>query len=100
MLLMNLESRPVVFEDIARQVLATGMRRSPKYFIDAIGEFLMNLKQIFHIKFNINMQFVSETISANDIVRVAQRLLSTPPSVAARGRLGSMRTLKHVRVTY
>lgn len=35
-------------------------------------------------------------INANDIVRVAQRLLSTPPSVAARGRLGSMRTLKHV----
>lgn len=35
---MNLEARPVVFEDIARQVLATGMRRSPKYFIEAIGE--------------------------------------------------------------
>lgn len=38
MLLMNLESRPVVFEDLARQVLATGQRKSPKYFIEAIGK--------------------------------------------------------------
>lgn len=39
MLLMNLESRPVVFEDIARQVLATGHRKRPQYFIEAIGNF-------------------------------------------------------------
>jgi len=38
MLLMNLEARPVVFEDLARQVLATGHRKRPQYFIDAIGE--------------------------------------------------------------
>lgn len=38
MLLMNLESRPVVFEDIGRQVLATGFRRRPEYFIEQIGE--------------------------------------------------------------
>lgn len=38
MLLMNLESRPVVFEDIGRQVLSTGQRRRPQYFIDAISE--------------------------------------------------------------
>jgi processing peptidase subunit alpha len=37
MLLMNLEARPVVFEDIARQVLATGHRKRPEYFIKAIG---------------------------------------------------------------
>lgn len=37
MLLMNLEARPVVFEDIARQVLATGTRKPPQYFIDEIG---------------------------------------------------------------
>lgn len=39
MLLMNLESRPVVFEDIARQVLATGHRKRPQYFIDEIGKY-------------------------------------------------------------
>ena len=37
MLLMNLESRAVIFEDIARQVLATNHRKPPEYFIDAIG---------------------------------------------------------------
>lgn len=38
MLLMNLEARPVVFEDIARQVLATGTRKPPEFFIAEIGE--------------------------------------------------------------
>lgn len=37
MLLMNLESRPVMFEDIGRQVLATGYRKRPEYFIKEIG---------------------------------------------------------------
>lgn len=40
LLLMNLESRPVVFEDIARQVLATGHRKPPEHFMDAIGKSL------------------------------------------------------------
>lgn len=38
MLLMNLEQRPVVFEDIGRQVLATGSRKRPEYFMHAIGK--------------------------------------------------------------
>lgn len=37
MLLMNLEARPVVFEDIGRQVLAIGSRKRPEYFIQEIG---------------------------------------------------------------
>ena len=40
MLLMNLEQRPVVFEDMGRQVLATGVRKRPEYFIEAIGKYL------------------------------------------------------------
>ena len=36
MLLMNLESRPVVFEDIGRQVLATGHRKRPEEFMEKI----------------------------------------------------------------
>lgn len=35
---MNLESRAVVFEDIARQVLATDHRKPPEYFINEIGK--------------------------------------------------------------
>lgn len=45
MLLMNLESRPVIFEDIGRQVLATGHRKRPQYFIDEIGR---NTTGIYH----------------------------------------------------
>lgn len=36
MLLINLESRPVVFEDIGRQVLATGERKRPEEFMEKI----------------------------------------------------------------
>jgi processing peptidase subunit alpha len=64
MLLMNLESRPVVFEDIARQVLATGKRKQTEEFIDKI-----------------------RSITAEDIQRVASRMLKTKPSVAALGDL-------------
>lgn len=38
MLMMNLESRPVIFEDVARQVLANGYRRQPQYFVEEIGK--------------------------------------------------------------
>ena len=37
MLMMNLEQRPVVFEDIGRQVLATGHRHQPEYYYEKIG---------------------------------------------------------------
>lgn len=43
MLLMNLEARPVVFEDIGRQVLATGIRKKPEEFINAIGQLCLML---------------------------------------------------------
>ena len=64
MLLMNLESRPVVFEDIGRQVLANGQRRRPQYFIEEIAK-----------------------ISSMDIQNIARRLLSSPPALAARGQI-------------
>merc|ERR1711922_111626 len=38
MLLMNLESRPVIFEDCARQVLSVGHSRKPEYFINLIDQ--------------------------------------------------------------
>lgn len=74
MLLMNLEARPVVFEDIGRQVLATGKRKPPSYFINQI-----------------------ENITADDIVRVARRMLTKKPSVAARGRLSHLPTFEEIQ---
>ncbi|TDG48949.1 hypothetical protein AWZ03_004633 [Drosophila navojoa] len=73
MLLMNLESRPVVFEDVGRQVLVTGYRKRPEHFINEI-----------------------EKVTAADIQRVAQRLLNSVPSVAARGDIQNLPELKDI----
>ncbi|KAI8118961.1 hypothetical protein FF38_10215 [Lucilia cuprina] len=74
MLLMNLESRPVVFEDVGRQVLATGHRKRPEHFINEIDK-----------------------ITAADIQRVAKRILATPVSLAARGDIASLPDIKEVQ---
>lgn len=74
MLLMNLEQRPVVFEDIGRQVLATGSRKRPEYFMQAI-----------------------DGISKDDIDRVARRLLKSPPCVAARGEVKSVPSITDIQ---
>ena len=71
MLLMNLESRPVVFEDIGRQVLATGHRVRPEEFMEKI-----------------------RAVKAEDIQRIASRMLRSKPSVAA---LGDLRKLPEYR---
>ncbi|XP_060812668.1 mitochondrial-processing peptidase subunit alpha [Bombus pascuorum] len=74
MLLMNLEQRPVVFEDIGRQVLATGSRKRPEYFIQAIDE-----------------------ISKDHVANVARRLLKSPPSVAARGEVRTVPSIGDIQ---
>lgn len=74
MLLMNLEARPVVFEDIGRQVLATGERRRPEYFIQEI-----------------------EKITAEDIQNVAKRFLASPPALAARGEIKGIPEVKDIQ---
>merc|ERR1719499_310352 len=67
MLLMNLESRPVVFEDLARQVLSNGERKQPEYYIERI-----------------------EAVTAQDLNRVAEKMLASKPSVAAIGSLDNL----------
>lgn len=67
MLMMNLESRPVVFEDIGRQVLTSGMRRQPAYYYEEIGKVL-----------------------ECDVQRVANRMLRSKPAIAAYGSLESL----------
>uniref|UniRef100_A0A8C2G1E2 Mitochondrial-processing peptidase subunit alpha n=1 Tax=Cyprinus carpio TaxID=7962 RepID=A0A8C2G1E2_CYPCA len=39
MLMMNLESRPVIFEDVGRQVLATGKRKLPHELCELISKY-------------------------------------------------------------
>ncbi|GBO15045.1 Mitochondrial-processing peptidase subunit alpha, partial [Araneus ventricosus] len=72
-LLMNLESRPVMFEDIGRQVLATGSRKEPEYFIQEIAK-----------------------ITADDIHSISTKLLKTKASVAALGDLKQLPSLKEI----
>lgn len=43
MLMMNLESRPVIFEDVGRQVLSTGKRKLPHELCDLISEYWTKL---------------------------------------------------------
>uniref|UniRef100_A0A8W7PER5 Alpha-MPP n=1 Tax=Anopheles coluzzii TaxID=1518534 RepID=A0A8W7PER5_ANOCL len=73
MLLMNLEARPVVFEDIGRQVLATGERRRPEHFIQEI-----------------------EKITAEDVQNVARKMLSSAPALAARGEIKGIPEVKDI----
>lgn len=104
MLLMNLEARPVVFEDIARQVLATGSRRPPEFFIGEIGE--CDMKNFANgccdchrcgvVLLFFELFFV-EKITAADIQRVAKRMLATPPSLAARGEINEIQELADIQ---
>ncbi|KAG8554833.1 hypothetical protein GDO81_003913 [Engystomops pustulosus] len=67
MLMMNLESRPVIFEDVGRQVLATGKRKLP-----------------------IELCSLISNVKASDIKRVATKMLRSKPAVAALGDLSEL----------
>ncbi|GFY39312.1 mitochondrial-processing peptidase subunit alpha [Trichonephila inaurata madagascariensis] len=72
-LFMNLESRPVMFEDIGRQVLATGKRKEPEYFIQEIAK-----------------------ITSEDIHNISSRMLKSKASVAVLGDLKHLPSLKEI----
>ncbi|KAF7237245.1 Mitochondrial-processing peptidase subunit alpha [Varanus komodoensis] len=74
MLMMNLEARPVIFEDVGRQVLATGMRKLPHELCALIGK-----------------------VSANDIKRVVIKMLRNKPAVAALGDLSELPSYEHIQ---
>ncbi|KAM9325189.1 mitochondrial-processing peptidase subunit alpha [Gastrophryne carolinensis] len=67
MLMMNLESRPVIFEDVGRQVLATSSRKLPQELCSLISN-----------------------VKASDINRVATKMLRNKPAVAALGDLSEL----------
>ncbi|KAL4571857.1 hypothetical protein LXL04_018623 [Taraxacum kok-saghyz] len=61
-ILMNLESRMVASEDIGRQILTYGERKPVEFFLKAVDE-----------------------VSAKDIASIAQKLLSSPLTMASHG---------------
>ncbi|MCD9560280.1 hypothetical protein HAX54_018802 [Datura stramonium] len=68
-ILMNLESRMVASEDIGRQLLTYGERKPVEHFLKII-----------------------DAISANDIASVAQKLISSPLTMASYGDVLSLPT--------
>uniref|UniRef100_A0A7E4VEN8 Mitochondrial-processing peptidase subunit alpha n=1 Tax=Panagrellus redivivus TaxID=6233 RepID=A0A7E4VEN8_PANRE len=66
-ILMNLEMRPVQFEDLARQVLSNGSRIKPEEYAEKI-----------------------DAVTDADIRRIAERMLSTKPAVVGYGDLKEM----------
>ncbi|GMT02847.1 hypothetical protein PENTCL1PPCAC_25021 [Pristionchus entomophagus] len=68
-LLMNLEVRPVMFEDMARQVMGHGYRRKPWEYMQAI-----------------------DNVAQADIVRVGNRLLASRPSLVGYGDIQALPT--------
>uniref|UniRef100_A0A6Q2ZMD1 Alpha-MPP n=1 Tax=Esox lucius TaxID=8010 RepID=A0A6Q2ZMD1_ESOLU len=74
MLMMNLESRPVIFEDVGRQVLATGKRKLPHQLCDLISN-----------------------VTGSDIKRVSTKMLRSKPAVAALGDLRQMPSYEHIQ---
>ena len=91
MLMMNLESRPVIFEDLARQVLAQGHREEPEKYIQKINQVTpQDIQRVaekmlrFVISWKKNpIQFFFKLISRNIFSR-------SKPSVAAIGTLDEL----------
>eukprot|EP00091_Calanus_sinicus_P018684 TRINITY_DN4354_c0_g1_i1.p1 TRINITY_DN4354_c0_g1~~TRINITY_DN4354_c0_g1_i1.p1 ORF type:complete len:215 (+),score=85.71 TRINITY_DN4354_c0_g1_i1:284-928(+) len=75
MLLMNLESRPVIFEDCARQVLSMGHRRKPEYFINLIDQ-----------------------VTKDDLNRIGRNMLDSKAAVAAIGSLKKMPAFSDIEI--
>ncbi|XP_012576629.1 PREDICTED: mitochondrial-processing peptidase subunit alpha [Condylura cristata] len=74
MLMMNLESRPVIFEDVGRQVLATRSRKLPHELCALI-----------------------RSVRPEDIRRVASAMLRGKPAVAALGDLTDLPSYEHIQ---
>ncbi|EHH23674.1 hypothetical protein EGK_07191 [Macaca mulatta] len=80
MLMMNLESRPVIFEDVGRQVLATRSRKLPHELCTLIREYCGG-----------------SNVKPEDVKRVASKMLRGKPAVAALGDLTDLPTYEHIQ---
>nr|XP_040567424.1 mitochondrial-processing peptidase subunit alpha-like [Lepeophtheirus salmonis] len=75
MLFMNVESKPVIFEDLARQVLAQGKRKTTEEFHQLIND-----------------------VTKDDLRRIARRMLTSKPSVAAVGEMKYLPSYKDIEL--
>ncbi|KAF5403684.1 hypothetical protein PHET_02658 [Paragonimus heterotremus] len=76
MLLMNLETRAVTFEDIARQVLTTGHRYQPEYWANKIDQ-----------------------VTASDLHDLLHRMITqSPPTLVGFGRVDRLPSREEVQL--
>ncbi|KAF7260682.1 hypothetical protein EG68_01937 [Paragonimus skrjabini miyazakii] len=76
MLLMNLETRAVTFEDIARQVLTTGRRYQPEYWANKIDQ-----------------------VTVNDLHDLLHRMITqSPPTLVGFGRVDRLPSREEVQL--
>ncbi|XP_022997867.1 mitochondrial-processing peptidase subunit alpha-like [Cucurbita maxima] len=71
--LMNLESRMIVSEDIGRQILTYGERKPVEHFLQAV-----------------------DSITLNDITNIAQKVISSPLTMASYGDVINVPTYESV----
>ncbi|XP_036162727.1 mitochondrial-processing peptidase subunit alpha isoform X4 [Myotis myotis] len=83
MLMMNLEARPVIFEDVGRQVLATRSRKLPH-----------ELCALIRLPVPVP---VPGDVRPEDIRRVASKMLRGKPAVAALGDLSDLPSYEHIQ---
>jgi len=88
-LLMHLEMKPVQFEDVSRQMLVYGQRRTPEEHAEQIGFFTD-----FFFEF---IKFIWDRVEIDDIARIADTMLLNRPSLVCYGDLRWMPTLDQVR---
>ena len=72
--LMNLESRMILYEDIGRQLLTYGRRDSPEHICQLIDQ-----------------------VTAQDIHKIAQQALKHPPSLVCYGDLSKFPSLEQTK---
>ena len=91
MLMMNLESRPVIFEDLARQVLAQGHREEPEKYIQKINQ--VTPQDIQRVAEKMLRFVISRKKKSNSIFfkLISRNIFSrSKPSVAAIGTLDEL----------
>ncbi|KAL6558487.1 hypothetical protein OROMI_018837 [Orobanche minor] len=76
-ILMNLESRMIASEDIAKQILTYGQRKSWEHFLDVVDQ-----------------------VRPKDIVEIAQKLLSSPLTMASYGDVLHLPSYDAVRTKF
>lgn len=101
MLLMNMEMNPVVFEDIARQLLASGEWKPPAYWVEKIStlnEYFLNIRYFFPRTLSNVLQYtIIDAVTADDLQHLVIRMLKSPITLVGYGRMDKFPQLQEIQ---